>query len=199
MRAKRSIEERSRGLHGSIVVSTKEALHRRIVERLPELSRRTSENLEWLSENMHPYFFITMQDEIEAIVHLAARLDHVAMEKWIILAEQEKKMILARLDVPGSIYDTLRILRERDISYAEMSHSYNVLPSIGEYLEIQRFEFDRKEHEEIAEAGPVQIPESLRNNVHRAMKRLYPDFNFVKFDATLRLLWLNHDSYLKGI
>ena len=32
MRAKRSIEERSRGLHGSIVVSTKEALHRRIVE-----------------------------------------------------------------------------------------------------------------------------------------------------------------------
>ena len=197
MRAKRSIEERSRGLHGSIVVSTKEALHRRIVERLPELSRRTSENLEWLSENMHPYFFITMQDEIEAIVHLAARLDHVAMEKWIILAEQEKKMILARLDVPGSIYDTLRILRERDISYAEMSHSYNVLPSIGEYLEIQRFEFDRKEHEEIAEAGPVQIPGSLRNNVHRAMKRLYPDFNFVKFDATLRLLWLNHDSYLR--
>src|SRR4030042_2583281 len=78
-----------------------------------------------------------------------------------------------------------------------MSHSYNVLPSIGEYLENQRFEFDRKEHEEIAEAGPVQIPGSLRNNVHRAMKRLYPDFNFVKFDATLRLLWLNHDSYLR--
>ena len=197
MRAKRSIEERSRGLHGNPVVSIKEALHRRIMEKLPERSQRTSENLEWLSKNMHPYFFITMQDEIEAVLHLAARLDDVAMEKWIVLAEQEKKMILARLDVPGSIYDTLRILRERDISYAEMSHSYNVLPSIGEYLEIQRFEFDRKEHKEIAEAGPVQIPGSLRNNVNRAMKRLYPDFNFMKFDATLRLLWLNCDSYLR--
>ncbi|MBP1741859.1 MAG: glutamate dehydrogenase, partial [Deltaproteobacteria bacterium] len=187
----------SRGLHESPLVSTKEALHRGIEERLPELSRRTSENLKWLSDNMHPYFFITMREEFEAILHLAARLDDVAMEKQITLADQGKKLILARLDVPGSIYESLRALRERDISYAEMSHSYSVLPSVGKYLEIQRFEFDRKGHEEIAEAGPVQIPGSIRDNVHRAMKRFYRNFDFKDFDACLRLLWLNSDFYVR--
>jgi len=197
VKTEKFIEERAGALRRSSLVSTKEALRRRIEEILPEQSRRNSENLEWLFNNMPPYFFVTMKEECEAILHLAARLDDVSMEKQITLVDQEKKLILARLDIPGSIYESLRVLRERDISYAEMSHSYTVLPSVGQYLEIQRFDFDRKEHEEIAKAGRVQIPKSLRDNVYRAMKRLYPDFDFMGFEACLRLLWLNSDFYVR--
>jgi glutamate dehydrogenase len=174
-----------------------EALHRRIESRLTEQSRKTSENLRWLYKNMHPYFFITMKEEVEAIIHLAERLPDVANEIEVVLVHQQKKQIIARLDVPGSIYDTLKTLKQREISYAEMSHSYTPIPGVGKDLEIQRYEFDRKSHEEIAEARTVKIPGLIQENVQAEMKRLYPEYDFTEFEASLRLLWLNNASYVR--
>jgi len=135
------------------VVSQEDALHRRIESRLLDQSKKTSENLEWLHHNMHPYFFITMKEEVEAIIHLAERLPDVASEKEVVLVNQEKKQMIARLDVPGSIYDTLKTLHQREISYAEMSHSYTPIPDVGKYLEIQRYEFDRKAMRRLQKQG----------------------------------------------
>jgi hypothetical protein len=171
MRSKSALKLASLQGHEIPVVSRDDALHRQIESRLLDQSRKTSENLEWLHNNMHPYFFITMKEEVEAIIHLAERLPDVASEKEVVLVNQEKKQMIARLDVPGSIYDTLKTLREREISYAEMSHSYNPIPHVGKYLEIQRYEFDRKSHEEIGEAGLVKIPGSVKGSVQAAMKR----------------------------
>ncbi|MBP1740247.1 MAG: glutamate dehydrogenase [Deltaproteobacteria bacterium] len=179
------------------VVSQDDALHRQIESRLTDQSRKTSENLRWLHNNMHPYFFITMKEEVEAIIHLAERLPDVASEKEVVLVNQEKKQMIARLDVPGSIYDTLKTLHQREISYAEMSHSYTPIPEVGKYLEIQRYEFDRKSHEEIAGAGLVKIPGWIKGNVQSAMKRLYPEYDFTEFDASLKLLWSNNHSYVR--
>ncbi len=174
-----------------------EALHRRIESRFLDQSRKTSENLRWLYNNMHPYFFITMKEEEEAIVHLAERLPDVANEIEVVLVHQQKKQMIARLDVPGSIYDTLKTLKQREISYAEMSHSYTPIPGVGKYLEIQRYEFDRKSHEEIAQGGAVKIPGVIKGNVQAAMKGLYPDYEFSEFEASLKLLWLNNASYVR--
>jgi len=174
-----------------------EVLHRRIESRLVDKSKKTSENLEWLYKNMHPYFFITMKEEVEAIIHLAERLPDVANEIEVVLVHQRKKQIIARLDVPGSIYDTLKTLKLREISYAEMSHSYTPIPSVGKPLEIQRYEFDRKTHEEIVQAGVVRIPGWIKGNAQAAIKRLYPDYHLAEFDASLKLLWLNNASYLR--
>ena len=154
-------------------------------------------NLQWLSENMHPYFFITMKEERDSIVDLAMKLSDISSERKIVLTDQDRKLILARADVPGSLYDTLKTLREREISYAEMSHSYGPIPGIGRTLEIQRFEFNRKGHEEIAHAGDIEIPSEIRNPVLSMMKRLYPGFDFKAFDPMLKLLWLNDESYVR--
>ena len=197
MNAKNFNKEMRNGHGVNATVSRDKVLLSHIEERLSKQLRRTSENLEWLSSNMHPYFFITMKEEEEAILHLAARLDDVPKEKKITLVDQEKKLMLAQLDVPGSIYESLRTLQERDISYAEMSHSYNVLPSVGKYLEIQRFEFNRRRHEEIAEGGVVKIPGWIKASVQGALKLLYPDFDLKEFESSLRLLWLNHGSYVR--
>jgi len=178
-------------------VAGDEGLRRDIHKGLLAQQENTSKNIEWLLDNMHPYFFITMKEEIEAIIRLASRLNDVAGEKKVVLSDQDKKLIIARLDLPGSIYDTLRTLQERDISYAEMSHSYSPLPGIDKYLEIQRFEFDRKSNEEIARAGAVHIPGSTKKAVLAAMKKFYPEFNLAEFDSHLRLLWLNNESYVK--
>ncbi|MGE5842599.1 MAG: NAD-glutamate dehydrogenase domain-containing protein [Deltaproteobacteria bacterium] len=183
--------------HEVPLVLQDEALHRRIESGLLDQSRKASENLQWLFSNMHPYFFITMKEEVEAILHLAERLPDVANEIEVVLAHQPRKQIIARLDVPGSIYDTLKTLKLREISYAEMSHSYTPIPEVGKYLEIQRYEFDRKSHEEIAQAGPVSIPRWIKGSAHEAMKLLYPDYDFTELDASLKLLWLNNASYVR--
>ena len=197
MKSKSVLKSGSLRRHKVPVVSGDEAFARQIKNRLLHHSMKTSENLEWLRHNMHPYFFITMKEEVEAIIHLAERLPDVAIEKEVVLVNQEKEQMIARLDVPGSIYETLKTLREREISYAEMSHSYNPLPHVGRPLEIQRYEFDRKSHEEIGQAGGVRIPGRIKGNVQAAIKRLYPDYDFTEFDASLRLLWLNNASYVR--
>lgn len=165
-------------------------------QKLAVQHQQTAKNLDWLFANMHPYFFITMKEETQTILNLAARLHEIAEENKITLTDQEEKLIVARLDLPGSIYDTLKGLRERDISYAEMSHSYKPVPGVGRALEIMRFEFARKTPEEIDRAGKVNIPFQIRESVFKMMKSLYPDFDFGEFLSVLNLLWLNNPSYL---
>ncbi|MBW2031299.1 MAG: NAD-glutamate dehydrogenase [Deltaproteobacteria bacterium] len=173
------------------------AFYKELQEKFESRYQEFSINLNWLFTNMHPYFFITMKEETEAIINLAARLHDVAKERKLILADQDKKLILARLDVPGSLYDTLKTLQEREISYAEMIHAYSPLPGAGSTLEIQRFEFDRKSNEEIYCAGEVNVPAEIRGNVFCTMKRLYPDFELENLDGMLNLLWLNNESYVR--
>ena len=74
-------------------------------------------------------------------------------------------MILACQNRPGSLYDTLKHLREREISYAQFTQSYGALPGLAEGLEMQRFDFDRRSHQEIAGAGEVKIPRITSYNV----------------------------------
>lgn len=180
------------------VLTTKDAaLYRQIERTLGAHLSKTSENLDWLYANMHPYFFITMKEERDVIVNLAVGLQEIRNQIKLTLTDQEKKLIIARQDLPGSIYDTLKALREREISYAEMIHSYGSLPGTDADLEIQKFEFDRKTQAEIIEAGPVRIPNSIRKAVFQSMKQLYPDFNFKESDNVLRLLWVNNQAYVR--
>jgi glutamate dehydrogenase len=173
------------------------ALYHQIQRALTAHSRNCAKNLEWLYANMHPYFFITMKEEIGAIVNLASSLTSVLNNQKIMLADQREKLIVARLDVPGSLYDTLKSLQEREISYAEMLHSYGPMPGAGRALEIQRFEFQRKSHEEIASASKVAVPRQIKKEVLLKLKGLYPGFDFKAFDEVLCLIWLNNQSYIR--
>jgi glutamate dehydrogenase len=159
--------------------------------------QKAQDNLKWLLASMHPYFFITMKEDMDAIVHLAGKLHQISSERKITLTDRDDKLILARADVPGSLYDTLKSLREREISYAEMSHSYGPIPGSDRTLEIQRFEFDRRGPEEINGAGGIDIPSEIRDSVRTMMRRLYPGFDFDAFDEMLKLLWLNNESYVR--
>ncbi len=163
-----------------------------------QLKART--NLAWLEQQMHPYFFLSMRQEPEAISILATILDSLASNKRRILADTEDKLILARLNQPGSLYDSLSTLREKDISFAHITQSYGKIPGLDQMLEIQRFEFDRKSHQEIA-AGleqPINIPMTLEEQVATSVKQNYPDFDLNQFDSLLNILWLNHRNYVEN-
>ena len=171
-------------------------LYREIERTLGACLFKASENLDWLYVNMHPYFFITMKEEIEAIVSLAVSLPGIIKQRKITLTDQEEKLIVARPDIPGSVYDTLKSLQEREISYAEMVHSYGPIPGSDRELEVHKFEFNRKNHKEIASAGRVRINKAIKKAIFDEIKLHYPEFNFTEFDKILRLLWLNNENYI---
>ncbi|WP_224984362.1 NAD-glutamate dehydrogenase domain-containing protein [Geomonas agri] len=157
----------------------------------------TRDNLAWLQAQMDSYFFITMQEEAEAVHALAVGLRTLAHNQKLTVADRAKTLILARLNQPGSLYDTLRTLQERDISYAEFTHSSGLVPGLEQGLEVQRFDFDRKEHGEIANAPAVVIPPAIREGIAQALQSRYPLFDMNQLDPLLRLLWLNNEQYVR--
>jgi glutamate dehydrogenase len=164
-----------------------------------DVSASIEQNVRWLRRAMDPHFFTSMQDEPEALGILQRELGTLRANEHLILADRPKAFMLATPDVSGSLYETmtLRNVRDRDISYAMFAHSSEPMPGMSRTLEIQRFEFDRKPHAEIAAGKGVVVPASVRGGVATALRDLYSDFDLTELDALLGLLWLNNESYVR--
>jgi glutamate dehydrogenase len=160
-------------------------------------ARMATDNFRWLREHMPPYFFVTMRDEEEALAVLAANLHTLRRNRRLILVDRDKELILARLDLPGSIYETLERIQDREASYAEMAHSDAPVPGTEHGLEIQRFEFDRKADAEVAAATDAAIPSRIRRETHAALKANYPPIAPQECEKLLRLIWLNNERYVR--
>lgn len=146
---------------------------------------------------MNPYYFISMRDEPRANAMLERELQSLHGCRRLVLADRENALILALVNQPGSLYETLSRLHEREISYAMIAHSEKLLPGMKQSLEIQRFEFDRKSNQDILAGKGVEVPESLRRKVRAALKSKFCEFDMSDFDRLLRLLWLNNQNYVK--
>ncbi|MDD2850664.1 MAG: NAD-glutamate dehydrogenase [Desulfuromonadaceae bacterium] len=158
---------------------------------------QSRQNLEWLNANIHPYFFITMQEDIDSIISLANGLHNLVQDRRLILADRDKLLIMAVRNRPGSLYDTLRTLQEQEISYAHFAVSSAPIPDSSDHLEIQRFKFDRKTPHEIAAAVGESAPSVIRRRVVSALKQAYPGFNMKQLDKVLNILWLNNPQYVR--
>jgi len=153
-------------------------------------------NFEWLQANMAPIFFRTMREEPEAVATLCLHLGQLWRNRYLVLADRERQLMIARLSVPGSLYETLRLVG-RDISYGEIAHSYTPVPGTDKDLEFQRYEFDRKEDAAIASAGDVKVPSGIRRPVAESLKRFTPPVPPAERERLLRLLWLNNPGYVR--
>ncbi|HEY5974514.1 MAG TPA: NAD-glutamate dehydrogenase domain-containing protein, partial [Geobacteraceae bacterium] len=172
-------------------------LYKDVRTRITDRSLRAEEHLLWLQEQMDPYFTITMQEEAEAISVLAMGLHTLSGNQRLLLADREKTLILARLSHPGSLYDSLKTLQEREISYAEFTHSRSVVPGLSHELEVQRFDFDRRDHGAIARATDIAIPPDIRKAVLDAVQSLFPAAEPAAMERLLRIIWLNNENYVR--
>ncbi|HEY5673941.1 MAG TPA: NAD-glutamate dehydrogenase domain-containing protein [Malonomonas sp.] len=153
-------------------------------------------SLAWLKANMHPYFFVSMQNEQDALATLAYGLSGMKNNRRMILADREKTLILAGLNKPGSLYESLQAAQEKQVSFAEFTDSKVKLPGTEQFLEIQKYVFDRKKHRDIAEAEKPQIPLAIQQQVFSALLEFYPEFDHSQWEKLLIHLWLNNESYV---
>ena len=172
-------------------------LYENVKTKITDRSARAEEHLQWLQEQMDPYFAITMQEEVEAISALTMGLHTLDGNQRLLLADREKTLILARLSHPGSLYDSLKTLQEREISYAEFTHSRTIVPGLSHELEVQRFDFDRRDHSIISQAIEVAIPSYITNAVLDAVQSLFPSTDPAIMEKLLRIIWLNNESYVR--
>src|SRR6266508_2657512 len=161
-----------------------------------ELLDRAAENLRWLEGNLPSLFTGTLRRDEEAFAALAAGLGRLRSDRQLVVADRSQELILARLDTPGSIFETLRGLEDRDISRAEISHSRGVVPGCDRALEVQRYVFERKPDALVRQAGSPAVPEPTRSEVLAALVAHDPSMGPQAQDEVLRLLWLNDPRYV---
>jgi len=154
-------------------------------------------NAAWLQQHMSPFFFQAMVDEQEALIWLARDMERLRSNQSIIMVDREKLLVLARINVPGSLYETLSKVGGREISYAMFSHSNAPMPGMDRELEVLRFEFDRRKNHEIDLKQAVDIPENLARKIRSELRRSFPDFDLKKFDYLLKILWLNNANNIR--
>ena len=138
-----------------------------LIGRGVRLSRLESlKNADWLQLHMSPYFFQAMTDEEEALTLLAREMGQLRHNRHLILSDKEKRLVIACGNTPGSLYETLRRVGDRNISYAMFSHSNANMPGLGQELEIQRLEFDLRSNQvPCKHRGWVALRSSRRGGV----------------------------------
>lgn len=167
-------------------------------EKIGKTGSELAANRRWLREEMNPYYFISMKDEPLANAILERELGSLRENRRMILADREKALIMAMVNHPGSLYQTLRRVDELEISYAVITHSSGPLPGRDQSLEIQRFEFDRKSNQEIIAGQEVVVPAAIRRRVGSELRRNFPAFDMNDFERLLRILWLNNPNYVRA-
>jgi len=168
-----------------------------VLERVQTNGNRSGSNLEWLEQQMHPYFFITNTDQPEALANLASNLHQLERNRRLILLDQEGQLMLAQVGAPGSLYAALCECPERDISYLQINTSYAPLSGTERRLEVLRFAFNVRPDQEIAGATTPAIPEAVLNDVLEAFVAAYPDLDTAHCLKLLHLLWLNNETYVR--
>lgn len=158
---------------------------------------KSGEHLEWLKQQMHPYFFITNTDQMEALANLASGLHQLQNDRRLVLVDRDDLLMQAQVSAPGSLYAALRAAPERDISYLQFNTSYAAIPQTEHKLEVLRFAFDVKKDQDIANATAPNIPESIWDNVLGAFAQSYADFDAGICAKLLKLLWLNNETYVR--
>ena len=169
-----------------------------IIRKTASAARAVAEqNAAWLQQHMSPYFFQAMSDEGDALLLLAREMSRLRDNRHLILTDREKRLVIACVNRPGSLYATLRRVGERDISYAMFSHSSSPMPGMADELEVQRFEFDRIQHSAIDLNAEIDIPAALVKKVRAELRCSFPDFDLGKLDRLLKILWLNNSNYIR--
>jgi len=171
---------------------------KKINQLITEGNQETLENLNWLKKEMHPLFFLLNQNNISVLSSLANSLSFIEQHSRMMLLDTPKQTLLCQIDTRGSLYKTLKDLPSHYISYAELTTSRSTLPNSKHRIEVLRFDYERKQDNEIAELLiNAQLPVDMHEEVDKEIKNTYPHFHTENIEPLLKMLWCNNPSYVE--
>jgi glutamate dehydrogenase len=155
---------------------------------LDALTRAAPEHAGWLEAHVPALTAGSLGARPEALAALASGLGRLACDRQLVLLDREDELVVARLDTPGSIVETLQEVQSRSIACSEMSHSDAPVPGLEQRLEIQRYTFERRDRAAAATA-PAPVPDAIRREVLLALKARTPPIAPAQAERSLQLLW----------
>jgi len=158
-------------------------------------AERARESWRWLREAVPDAFASTLREDGALLAALAASLPRLVADREVILADRELELVLARLDVPGSVLGTLQELQRRDIASSEVFHSVAAVPGTERRLEIHRYAFAPEPG--AARQAPPPLPPEVRRAVRAAGEARHPDLPAKELEEALQRLWEENPRYVR--
>jgi glutamate dehydrogenase len=137
----------------------------------------------------------TLREEEAILAGLAAALPRLATDREVVLVDRERELVLARLDRPGSVFETLRRLEDRQIAASEIFHSEGAVPGTDRPLEVHRYEFDADGPEDAVAPAPAPLPPAVLRSVRAATAAR--GLRARDLDEPLGSLWAEHARYVR--
>ena len=170
-------------------------LDREVQRSISKLAAAAKENYGWLRDSVPDLLASTLRDDEALLASLAAALPRLATDREVALVDRDHELVLARLDRPGSVFETLKGIEDRDIASSEIFHSEAPVPGLPQALEVHRYEFA---HPAPAGAPPPEpLPRELRRAIHAAAAARHPDFKPAALDEALELLSADNARYVR--
>ena len=161
-----------------------------VLAALRKVGRDGATSLGWLEAHIPALSVGSLGARPEALVALATGLARLAHDRQLVLLDRDDELVVARLDVPGSIVETIQTVQHRGIVCAEMFHSDEPGPGLDRALEIQRYVFARRPGPDAAGAAPPPaIPARLRRDVLAGAEARTPPVPPREAVRFLELLW----------
>jgi glutamate dehydrogenase len=161
-----------------------------LLSSLRKVGREGATNLAWLEAHVPALSAGSLGARPEALVALATGLGRLAQDRQLVLLDREDELVVARLDVPGSIVETLQAIQHRGIACSEIFHSDEPVPGLDRVLEIQRYVFVRRSGADGGpSAAPPAIPPRLRRDVLAGAEARTPPVPPREAVRLLELLW----------
>lgn len=147
----------------------------------------------WLRDHAPDLAESTLREDEELLAALAASLPRLSTDREVTLVDQEHQLVLARLDEPGSVFETLKTLEDRNIASSEIFHSAEPAPGLAHPLEVHRYEFATK----APRPEPARLAPAARRAIHAAAAERHPDLPGAALDEAIGLLLADNERYVR--
>jgi len=171
-------------------------LDRGVARSIGALAEAALAGYRWLRDFVPDAFASTLREDEAILASLAAGLPRLASDRELVLVDRDRELTLARLDRPGSVFETLKQIEDREIASSEIFHSDARVPGTNRGLEVHRYEFAAPEGALDAAPRP-EIPQNVRRAIHAAAAERHPDLRTGPLDGALRLLWNDNERYVR--
>lgn len=169
-----------------------------INQQITSNNQQIDKNLEWLQAQMHSMFFTLNRDEIDALSLLTSNLHKMDYHKRLLLVDKPRLIMLAQVDKKSSLYESLKELPKKAISYSEFTTSPSTLPNGKDSIEVLRIEYKRKLDKEVAEElKTIEVPLDILQQVSSELDLLNSNHENQKIIKLLKILLVNNPEYIR--